>query len=298
MKKITFSKCKYALLILCIFSSTISFAQYCSSNGNNTNDEYIGRVQLNTIDNSTGVGATSTGYSDYTAISTNLNTSTTYTITVTPTWTGTIYSEGHAVWIDYNQDDDFADAGELVWSLAATTATPVSGSFTVPVTALSGNTRMRVSMKYNATPTECESFSYGEVEDYTVNIVAPASPEINIIGNGTNIVDGDTTPIAGDDTEFGTIGTLTTLDHTFTIQNLGTGTLNLTGGTPIVDISGNAAFSILTQPSANSITSGGGDLTFKGKKTKFSFFIYELYSLHLQFFMKQLLFMQTMKVEK
>lgn len=30
-------------------------------------------------------------------------------------------------------------------------------------------------MKYNATPTACETFSYGEVEDYTVNILGTAS---------------------------------------------------------------------------------------------------------------------------
>src|SRR5690606_37376683 len=28
------------------------------------------------------------------------------------------------------------------------------------------------SMKYNASPTACEAFPYGEVEDYTVNIVS------------------------------------------------------------------------------------------------------------------------------
>jgi hypothetical protein len=33
---------------------------------------------------------------------------------------------------------------------------------------------MRVSMKYNGIPTPCE-ISYGEVEDYTVNIVAGAA---------------------------------------------------------------------------------------------------------------------------
>lgn len=31
---------------------------------------------------------------------------------------------------------------------------------------------MRVSMKYNGIPTSCEAFSYGQVEDYTVNIQA------------------------------------------------------------------------------------------------------------------------------
>ncbi|PZO32373.1 MAG: secretion protein [Flavobacteriaceae bacterium] len=144
-------------------------ASYCASKGNSVADEYIGRVQLGTINNTSTGG---TGYTDFTSISTNLNKGTAYTITVTPTWTGTSYSEGIAVWIDYNGDGDFDDAGELVWSRAASTATPASGSFTVPATAATGATRMRVSLKYNAIPTACETFSYGEVEDYTVNIQA------------------------------------------------------------------------------------------------------------------------------
>ncbi|MGC6430551.1 MAG: choice-of-anchor D domain-containing protein [Jejuia sp.] len=236
---------------------------YCSSNGNITSDEYIGRVQLNTLDNSSGASATSTGYSDFTGTvaATDLNTNSSYTITITPTWPFGAYSDGYAVWIDYNQDGDFSDAGEQVWTQTPTTATPVSGSFTIPTGALTGNTRMRVSLKWNAIPTECESFTYGEVEDYLVNITSISYPEINIQGNGNNIADGDTTPVATDDTEFGSIANATTSDHTFTIQNTGSGTLNLTGA-PDVAISGNAAFSILTQPSASSIASGGGDLTF------------------------------------
>src|SRR4029077_12347404 len=104
--------------------------------------------------------------------------------TVTPTWTGTLYPEGYSVWIDYNQDGDFVDAGEQVWTRAATTTTPVSGTITIPATASLGNTRMRVSMKYNGIPTACETFSYGQVEDYTVNIVSGAkltSTETNTI---------------------------------------------------------------------------------------------------------------------
>jgi Zn-dependent metalloprotease len=141
---------------------------YCSSKGNSVNDEYIGKVQLNTINNSsTG----NNGYTDFTSISTDLTLSNAYTITVTPTWTGTVYNEGYAVWIDYNGDGDFGDTGELVWSKAASKNTPVSGTFTIPSSATLGATRMRVSMKYNGIPTACEAFSYGEVEDYTINIV-------------------------------------------------------------------------------------------------------------------------------
>lgn len=136
---------------------------YCASASTNVNDEYIGRVQLNTIDNTSGAQF----YSDFTSISTSLTPGTSYTITVTPVWTGTVYNEGYSVWIDYNGDEDFADAGEQVWTQSPTNASSVSGSFTVPASA-SGTTRMRVSMKYNGIPTECESFTWGEVEDYSV----------------------------------------------------------------------------------------------------------------------------------
>ena len=160
------------------YTSSINFTtlavqlNYCTTQGNNINDEYIQRVQLNTINNASGA---SSGYTDFTAISTDLTQGTAYTITVTPLWTGTIYNEGYAVWIDYNYDGDFADAGELVWSKAASKDTPVSGTFTIPTSSSQTATRMRVSMKYNGIPTSCESFNYGEVEDYTVNIIGGTS---------------------------------------------------------------------------------------------------------------------------
>lgn len=139
---------------------------YCASNGNNLSDEYIQRVQIGSIDNATGASAG--GYGDYTNLSTNLSSSN--TITITPLWTGTVYAEGYAVWVDWNRDGDFADAGELAYSRAATTATPITGTFNIPGGASAGPTRMRVSMKYNGIPTSCESFTYGEVEDYIVVI--------------------------------------------------------------------------------------------------------------------------------
>jgi Zn-dependent metalloprotease/chitodextrinase len=153
-------------------TTTVATISYCTSKGNSVADEYISKVQLGTINNTSTGG---NGYSNFTSLSTNLTKGTSNTITITPTWTGTKYNEGYAVWIDYNQNGSFSDAGELVYSKAASQTTPVSGSFTVPASATSGSTQMRVSMKYNAVPTECEAFSYGEVEDYTVNLIAPTA---------------------------------------------------------------------------------------------------------------------------
>lgn len=139
---------------------------YCASNGNNTSDEYIQRVQIGSINNATG--ASTGGYGDFTNLSANSSASN--SITITPAWTGTVYSEGYAVFVDWNRDGDFTDAGETVYTRAASTATSVTGTFSTPAGASNGPTRMRVSMKYNGIPTACESFQYGEVEDYIVNI--------------------------------------------------------------------------------------------------------------------------------
>jgi len=155
-------------------TTLVNSVTYCTSRGNNTADEYINRVQLGSINNLSGNNG---GYGDFTALSTNLVRGTSNTITITPTWTSTVFREAYRVWIDYNRDGDFLDSGEQVVNVTRTTATPIARSFTVPTTALLGTTRMRVSMKYNASPTSCETFADGEVEDYTVNITATARPE-------------------------------------------------------------------------------------------------------------------------
>ena len=149
----------------------VSTVTYCASRGTNTADEFINRVQLGSINNLSGNNG---GYGNFTSLSTNLVRGTSNPITITPAWTSTVFSEAYRVWIDYNRDGDFLDAGEQVFNRTRTTATPISGNFTVPTTALLGTTRMRVSMKYNASPTSCEIFTDGEVEDYTVNITSVA----------------------------------------------------------------------------------------------------------------------------
>ncbi|SEC39811.1 Por secretion system C-terminal sorting domain-containing protein [Tenacibaculum sp. MAR_2009_124] len=158
------------------YSSSVNFTtqstgppsvQYCESRGNNSSEEHIQRVQLGTINKTSGG---TSGYSDFTSVSTDLEKSTEYTIVITPRWTGSVYSEGYAVFIDYNQDGDFSDPDETVWTKSPSTNTAVSGTFTVPASAKEGATRMRVILRYNAVPSACGVYDYGETEDYTVVI--------------------------------------------------------------------------------------------------------------------------------
>ena len=141
---------------------------YCASRGNSTADEWIQRFRYAGIDNNSGNNG---GYGDFTSISTNVSAGTGYVVTINPAWSGRTYREGYAIWIDTNQDGDFTDAGERIGATSnPITNASVSGTLTVPAGSTNGTTRMRVSMKYNATPTSCEVFTYGEVEDYTLNI--------------------------------------------------------------------------------------------------------------------------------
>ncbi|MBP1164001.1 hypothetical protein JOE44_000885 [Chryseobacterium sp. PvR013] len=149
---------------------------YCSSSASNTADERIGNVTFGSINNtSTGTA----GYENFTSVSTNVTRGSAYTISITPVWTSTKYSEAYAVYIDYNGDGDFTDSGELAWTKAGSTTSPVTGSITIPATATVGSTRMRVMMKYSSIPTSsCEAFTYGQVEDYTLNIVSSGKGDL------------------------------------------------------------------------------------------------------------------------
>lgn len=161
-------KTKILSLVLLSFLFESAYAQYCSISGY-TSHEWINRVQLGSIDNTSG---NNSGYADYTALSTVINLGSSQTITLTPGFPSTIYTEYWKVYIDYNQDGDFTDAGEDIGQNNGNGAVAIA--FTVPLTALTGNTRMRVIMRWASYPLNpCGLFLNGEAEDYTVQIPCP-----------------------------------------------------------------------------------------------------------------------------
>ncbi|MDR1876338.1 MAG: C10 family peptidase [Flavobacteriaceae bacterium] len=154
--------------------SEFTTSLYCISLDINALGERISNVEFGSINNaSTGTN----GYEDFTSESTNLTKGASYDISIAHEAYAMNYQEAYVVFIDYNHDGDFDDEGETVWTREHTAISTVSGTITIPATALSGVTRMRVSMKHYATdgssgneiPGPCETFG-GQVEDYTVNI--------------------------------------------------------------------------------------------------------------------------------
>lgn len=93
----------------------------------------------------------------------------------------------------------------------------------------------------------------------TGNCIPPA-PEIQITGNSNNITDGDTSPSAIDNTDFGTTGISTPVTKTFIIENTGTADLILAGTTPFVTISDAVNYTVTTPP--NSTITPGGSTSF------------------------------------
>ena len=138
---------------------------YCSSKGNNASYEYIDNVAIGGISN---VSTSNNGYGDYTSLTGNLPYGSN-TIIFSAGFSGSSYTEFWKVWIDFNKNGVF-ETNEEVVSGSSSSSANLSASFTVPTSALIGKTRMRVAMKWDAVPTACETFSYGEVEDYSVNI--------------------------------------------------------------------------------------------------------------------------------
>ncbi len=156
--------------------TTTNTVSYCASNGANATFEWIDYVALGDMTNTSGSDG---GYADNTSIVANVGYGSNR-VYVSAGFSGQSYTEFWKVWIDYDQDGTF-ETNELIANGSSSSANNLFVDFSIPTSALSGNTRMRVSMKYNSAQTACETnFAYGEVEDYTVNISNAPNYSIDI----------------------------------------------------------------------------------------------------------------------
>lgn len=217
-------KKQFTFLLGLMFMIFHAQAQYClpTYSISCTSDDYINNVTFGSINNlNTGCANSSNNYSDYTNLSTVVQATMSYPISVQA---GPIYSQGIGVWIDYNQNQSFADPGEFVYATPTATTALTTGSITIPPGALSGTTRMRVLCRWNSTITSansCGSFSYGEVEDYTVIIAPPAANDMGItsiygLSSGCGL--GSAMPISVNINNFGT-NAQSNMDVSYSINN-------------------------------------------------------------------------------
>lgn len=165
--------------------------EYCTSSGNGTEEWIASVVQNGQTHQSGSTGAA--GYQDFTGTVTfAAEAAKSVNFSLIPGFSKRWQYQYWRIWIDYNGDTDFEDAGELVYTSPRSKG-EVSGSFTVPH-GVTGSTRMRISMKRDALPTACETFANGNVKDYTLQIeeTLPQPPVAGFSASSTQVEPGAT----------------------------------------------------------------------------------------------------------
>lgn len=144
---------------------------YCNASAGNCTYESITNVTFANLTNPTDCGP---GYNDFTNLVANVTQGDSVQISVT---IETDESDYLFVFIDWNQNGILDDEGEYyLVANSVDEAQAYTYDINVPADAVVGQTRMRVFLSWdNPDTTPCSSVSYGEVEDYTVNVQAAAS---------------------------------------------------------------------------------------------------------------------------
>ncbi|WP_442787770.1 GEVED domain-containing protein [Flavobacterium suncheonense] len=153
-----------------------------------TDGDLISNIEIigTTLSNNTGADPVNpaftyfTGMPNYTA---TLQAGNTYTVSVT---VGSYGGQNVAVWIDYNDDGTF-DTSERVGYTTGSIAANGTATFQIVVACnpALGTHRMRVRDVWNTTGINidpCDSYGYGETEDYNVTIsAAVACPQPSML---------------------------------------------------------------------------------------------------------------------
>ncbi len=157
---------------------------YCASNATNGFDTKIDTVTFAGV----SIGSPTTGqetYTDYTATVIPVTAGVALPLAIRNGASGTAHYASYVkVFIDYNQDGTYA-ASEEVYAWGNTTAfnTIPATTVTIPTTALNGMTGMRVVLRESGSATTtlaCGTFTYGETEDYMLDISGgSAAPVFN-----------------------------------------------------------------------------------------------------------------------
>ncbi|WP_198170193.1 S8 family serine peptidase [Mucilaginibacter arboris] len=147
---------------------------YCASAATSTADSKINQVQLSNINYTAATGCTS--YTDNTNLTATLEQGATYPFSVNLGTCGGNFNKIAKVFIDWNGDGDFDDAGELVATSPVINGNAsFTGNILVPSTVTTDTySLMRIVETETTDPTAvtaCGIYAKGETQDYRVNFV-------------------------------------------------------------------------------------------------------------------------------
>ncbi len=157
---------------------------YCTPGPTSTDGSGITNVVYGTVSNPTA--GEPGGYADYSSLSSDYSQNDVVTLDLTYS---TGYTYNTKIWVDWNNNGSFADAGEEMYSGVSTAANPttLNTTFTIPANATAGIHRMRIGGCDIATPIPCYTGSWGTFEDYSLNILPSCNP-ISIVNPGSQSV--------------------------------------------------------------------------------------------------------------
>ncbi len=163
--------------------SSIGGTAYCTSASTNTTGSRIDSVSISTITNKNAAGHKS--YSDFTGLTADIQPNQTIPIAIKVNSSDASSANRVVkVFMDYNNNASFTDAGELVATNAASIASisGTGGIFTANIAIPNGLTIgnygiMRIvlqdSVSGTATVGPCSNYPNGETQDYRFRVVAP-----------------------------------------------------------------------------------------------------------------------------
>lgn len=144
-------------------------ADFCEHEARNASYEWIESIAIGKFINVSGPNS---GFGDFTQNVIGLKAGNHYRLLLEPGYSRRAYYENWYIWIDLNGDRDFDDAGELLFQ--GKEKGLLQNTLSIPSLTHSQTTRMRIAMRFLEDASPCGTFSYGEVEDYTVHINAGA----------------------------------------------------------------------------------------------------------------------------
>lgn len=153
---------------------------YCLSSGRDPFAEWIQSVNFNSTAYTNGQSS----YSDYLDEPIDVSRGGTYSLVLTPAFNQGTRTVRWRVWVDADHDGVF-ETGEKLMEQQSNA--PISTNITIPLSAVTGQTRMRISMRYNTSswPSSCGTYERGEVEDYMLNIKCNLVTTTSDSGNGS-----------------------------------------------------------------------------------------------------------------